>query len=66
MKPIYLVGLVLILFGVASSVGMAQEEWMPDPNLRQAVREALELPDDVLLTQLEMKRVTGTSRSGCR
>lgn len=32
---------------------------MPDPNLRQAVREALELPDGVLLTQLEMKRLTG-------
>ena len=58
MKPIYLVGLVLILFNVASGVGMAQEAWMPDANLRQAVREALELPDDVLLTQLEMKRLT--------
>ena len=58
MKPIYIVCLVLILFGVASSVGMAQEEWIPDANLRQAVRESLKLPDDVLLTQLEMKRLT--------
>ncbi|RKU33295.1 hypothetical protein C6499_01600 [Candidatus Poribacteria bacterium] len=59
MKPIYIVCLVLILFGVASSVGIAQEGWMPDANLRQAVRASLELPDDVLLTQLEMKRLTG-------
>ena len=58
MKPIYMVCLVLILFGVASSVGIAQEEWMPDVNLRQAVRESLELPDGVLLTQLGMKRLT--------
>ena len=58
MKPIYLVGLVLILFGVASSVGMAQEEWMPDPNLRQAVREALELPTDSPLTKEKMQQLT--------
>ena len=31
---------------------------MPDPNLQQAVRESLELPDDILLMQLEMKRLT--------
>ena len=59
MKPIYMVCLVLILFGVSSSVGIAQEEWMPDVNLRQAVRESLELPDGVLLTQLEMNQLTG-------
>jgi len=58
MKPIYIVCLVLILFGVASSIGIAQEEWMPDPNLRRAVREALELPDEIPLTQLEMQRLT--------
>ena len=66
MKPIYLVGLVLILFNVASGVGMAQEAWMPDANLRQAVRETLELPDDVLLTQLEMKRLTGLNAADSR
>lgn len=58
MKPIYIVCLVLTLFGAANRVGMAQENWMPDVNLRQAVRESLELPDDVLLTQLEIKRLT--------
>ena len=32
--------------------------WMPDPNLRAVVREALEIPDDVRLTQSDMKRLT--------
>ncbi len=36
---------------------------MPDANLRQTVRESLELPDGVLLTQLEMKRLTGLDAS---
>ncbi len=31
---------------------------MPDPNLRQAVREALELPDEIQLTQLLMNQLT--------
>ena len=31
---------------------------VPDPNLRQAIREALSLPDEVPLTQLEMLRLT--------
>ena len=31
---------------------------VPDPNLRQAIREMLSLPDGVLLTQLEMLRLT--------
>ena len=30
---------------------------VPDPNLRQAIREALSLPDEILLTQLEMLRL---------
>ncbi len=60
MGLVYRYGLcILIVFGVACSVASAQEEWMPDPNLRQVIREALELPDAVLLTQLEMKRLTG-------
>ena len=44
MKPIYMVCLVLIFFGVANGVGVAQEEWMPDPILREAIREAIGLP----------------------
>ena len=50
---------VFVVFGVASGVTSAQEKWMPDPNLRQAVRKSLELPADALLTQLEMKGLTG-------
>ena len=51
MKPIYMVCLVLILFSVASGIGMAQEKWMPDPQLRKAIREHLEIPINVLLTK---------------
>ena len=32
--------------------------WMPDPNLRAVIREALEMPNDVPLTQPDMKRLT--------
>ncbi len=35
-----------------------EEDWMPDPALRQLVRETLELPNNVPLTQLEIKRLT--------
>ena len=55
MRQIFIIGLCVL---VMCSVASAQEEWMPDPNLRQAVRAALELPDGVPLTQLEMKRLT--------
>ena len=37
----------------------AAEEWMPDANLRQAVREALELPADVPLTKEKMQELIG-------
>lgn len=37
------------------------ETWMPDPNLRAAVREALRIPDDDPLTQLDMERLTALS-----
>lgn len=49
---------VLVVLGVASGVASAQEEWMPDPNLQQALREVLELPDEIPLTQIEMQRLT--------
>ena len=58
MKPIYMVCLGLILFGIASSIGVAQGVWMPDPHLRQTVRVALELPDEVPLTQPVMNQLT--------
>ena len=63
MRQIFIIGLCLL---IVCSVASAQEEWMPDPNLRQAAREALKLPDDVLLTQLEMKRLTGLNAADSR
>ena len=33
------------------------ETWMPDPNLRAAVREALRIPDDAPLMPLDMERL---------
>ncbi len=49
---------VFVVFGIASGVTFAQAEWMPDPHLRQAVRDTLELPDETPLTQAEMQRLT--------
>ena len=49
---------VFVILGMASGVTSAQEAWMPDPNLRQAVREALGLADGTLFTQAEMQRLT--------
>ncbi len=56
MKQIFLLCLCfLIVCGVAS----AQEEWIPDPNLRWAVRKALGLPDGLPLTQPVMNQLRG-------
>ena len=55
MKKLFVVYLCfLITCGVAS----AQEEWMPDKNLRQAVIEALGLPADLPLTKEKMQQLT--------
>ena len=60
MKQVYRQCLcILIAFGIACSAALAQEEWMPDANLRQIVREALGLPDGILLTQATMLHLTG-------
>ena len=37
------------------------ETWMPDRNLRAAVREALKIPEDTPLTQSDMERLTALS-----
>ena len=55
MKRTLLVCLYLLM---TYSVASAQVNWMPDPNLRQVVRDALALPDNVLLTKADMKRLT--------
>ena len=39
---------------------------VPDPNLRRAIREALNLPDDIPLTQLQMLRLEGLDAGGNR
>ena len=54
MKQIFVACLCLLIM---CSVASAQEEWMPDPNLRQAVREALGLLDGIPLTQIEIQRL---------
>ena len=59
MKQIYILLIFFIGPCIVCGTASAQDEWMPDPNLRQAVQAALELPDDIPLTQLEMKRLTG-------
>ena len=46
-----------IMLSITCSVS-AQEAWMPDANLRAAVREALELPDEIPLRQVEMQQLT--------
>ena len=58
MKQIYRLCLcILVVLGVASGVTSAQEEWMPDPNLRRAVREKLNLPQNTPLTVLHLERL---------
>ena len=42
----------------------AQEIEIPDPNLRQAIRERLELPDEVPITQTEMLRLEKLTAKG--
>ena len=46
-----------LMFGITCSAS-AQEKWMPDANLRQAVREALKLPADSPLTKETMEQLT--------
>ena len=58
MKQIYAYTLYFIfLFSIASGVTLAQEEWMPDPNLRAAVREKLNLSRNTPLTVLHLERL---------
>ncbi len=55
MKQIFTACLCFLIVGSGAS---AQEAWMPDANLRQAVREALGLADGTLFTQAEMQQLT--------
>ena len=49
---------ISVLCWMLVSLGFAQD-WMPDPNLRQAVRDQLALPTDEPLLKVDMKRLTG-------
>ena len=43
---------------IACGAALAQEDWMPDANLRQVVREALKLSIDSPLTKETMEQLT--------
>ena len=51
-----------LVFAIAAALfilhASAQVVEIPDPNLRQAIRERLELPDEIPLTQIEMLQLT--------
>ena len=49
-----IITLYLLLYIVLDSVTFAQDVEIPDPNLRHAVREALNLPAGILITQTHM------------
>ena len=47
------------------SLSVAETHWMPDPALRQAIREKLDMPSDVPLTQAYLQqRLTGLDVRG--
>ena len=60
MRQVYRYCILIFVLLNVSSLAPAEdiEEWMPDANLRAAVREALELPDDVPLTKEHLKELT--------
>jgi len=47
LSTIILTGLLLITTLGGITHAQDAEDWMPDPNLRQAVRKALEIPDEI-------------------
>ena len=52
--------LTVVLF-IAMNIAYAQEKehWMPDPNLRKAVRQTQDIPENVPLTMRDLQRLTG-------
>ena len=50
--------LSLLLYIALHSLAFAQVVEIPDPNLRAAIREFLNLPADTPITQTEMLRLT--------
>ena len=54
---------ILFLSVLCVCSAFAADDWMPDPHLRQLVRETLDLPDEARLTKLELKRLTSLAQS---
>lgn len=50
---------IVIVLSLVCGIASAQEDWMPDANLRQAVRDQLALPAERPLLKADMKRLTG-------
>ena len=48
---------VFVVFSIVDGIASAQEDWMPDANLRAAVRKKLNLPENTSLTTLHLKRL---------
>ena len=61
MKRFYTLLVILTLFssGIHSATASDEADWMPDANLRTAVRSALNLNDNDALTQAGMANLTG-------
>lgn len=50
---------LLVVFYLLIAPATHAEGWMPDKNLQQVVREALEIPQAQVLTTADMKRLNG-------
>ena len=58
MKFRYILILHLLLYVALCSTAFAQNVGIPDANLRNAIREALNLPDEGPITQADMRQLT--------
>ena len=49
--------LIVVLFVVINAAYAQEEHWMPDPNLRKAVREEIGVPEGVPITEVDIVKV---------
>ena len=61
MKRFYTLFLILLAITtwIPHLANAQEEDWMPDPNLRNAVRETQDIPEDVPLTIRGLQKMTG-------
>ena len=61
MKRFYTLFLILLVTTtwIPYFANAQEEDWMPDPNLRKAVRETQDIPEDVHLTIRDLQKMTG-------